>query len=101
MWWLQALILGGLYQVDKHPFSTVLLAMVNSSFWFLFFSTSLKSYPIYNGFLKKGVCKCLNLTSVSVSLSLSTVLSPHTLFIFGACFISSAQGTVSWLRHRR
>lgn len=36
MWWLQALILGGLYQVDKHPFSTVLLAMVNSSFGFFF-----------------------------------------------------------------
>lgn len=37
MWWLQALILGGLYQVNKHPFSTVLLAMVNSSFGFFFF----------------------------------------------------------------
>lgn len=69
MWWLQALILGGLYQVDKHPFSVVLLGMANSSFW-LFFSTSLKSYPTYNGFLKTGVCKCLNLTSVSVSLFL-------------------------------
>lgn len=100
MWCLQALILGGLYQVNKHPFSTVLLAVVNSSFW-VFFLTSLKSYPIYNGFLKTGVCKCLNLTSVSVSLSLSTVLSPHTLFIFGACFISSAQGTVSLPRHSR
>lgn len=30
--------------------------------------------------------------SFCVSLSLSKVLSPHTLFIFGACFISSAQG---------
>lgn len=37
MWWLQALILGGLYQVDKHPFSMVLPGMVNSSFWVCFF----------------------------------------------------------------
>lgn len=90
MWWLQALILGGLYQVNKHPFSTVLLAMVNDSFWFFFFNFS-QIIPIYNGFLKKGVCKCLNLTSVSVSLSLSTVLA-HILYL--------SLGLASYPQHR-
>lgn len=86
MWWLQALILGGLYQVNKHPFSMVLLAMVNSSFGF-FFSTSLKSYPIYNGFLKKGVCKCLNLTSVSVSFSFHSSKPTHFIYLWGLVYI--------------
>lgn len=100
MWWLQALILGGLCQVDKHPSQQCYWYGKQLILLFIFFSFS-KSYPIYNGFLKKGVCKCLTLTSVSVSLSLSAVLSPHTLFIFGACFISSARGTLSCPRQRR
>jgi hypothetical protein len=41
---LQALVLAGLEQVDKHPFSLVLLGIFKQFFFFFFFSASLTSY---------------------------------------------------------